>query len=175
LILTGVPVPRDESWTRASRIDEEQGIWAAARQSFFYSSHLVNNMRIRNKLYCERRQLAATEDNTQRQKLSSGIRLTAGILKELKNEVTRRGSRLLVVFIPSKLEIDKIDNSVPYQAAFADQCEKLDLQCVDLAPEFKKVLLRTYYRQGMHWNARGHKVAAEALYEYLEKELVPVD
>jgi hypothetical protein len=27
----------------------------------------------------------------------------------------------------------------------------------------------------MHWNARGHKVTAEALYKYLEKELLPVE
>ena len=143
----------------------------AARQRFFYSSHLINNMRIRYKIYRARKQLTAAKDNSHHEQLDPGIKLTAGILKELKKEVTRRGSRLVVVFIPSKLEIDNIDNSAPYQTAFADQCEKLALECVDLAPAFKRVFLRTYYRQGMHWNARGHEVAAEALYEYLEKEL----
>jgi lysophospholipase L1-like esterase len=99
--------------------------------------------------------------------------LTSRILEELRNEVMRRGSRLVVVFIPSKREIDELDDSVPYQTIIAGFCENLGVEYVDLAPDLKKAFFRTYYRQGMHWNAHGHKVAAEALNDYLEKEVIP--
>ncbi len=32
---------------------------------------------------------------------------------------------------------------------------------------FARVRLRTYFRGGMHWNARGHAVAAQAILEFL--------
>jgi len=171
LILTGVPVPKDESWMRASDVDGTPDSWKVTLKNLFYSSHFINNMRIRYKLFRERRRPGLTEDNTKRKKLASGYTLTSRILEELRNEVVRRGAGLVVVFIPSKREIDELDDSVPYQTAIADMCKKLGIDYFDLAPALKKAIFRTYYHQGMHWNVHGHKVAAEALYDYLDVKL----
>lgn len=81
-----------------------------------------------------------------------------------------RGSSLVAVFIPSKREIDGHDDSIPYQVAIAGLCVKLGIEYFDLAPDLKKAILRTYYHQGMHWNAHGHKAVAEALYDVLANE-----
>lgn len=173
LILTGTPVPKDESWMRTSDVEATPDSWKVDLKHLFYSMHFINNMRIRYKLFRERRRLGLTEDNTKQQKSGPHYTLTSRILEELRNEVIRSGSRLLVVFIPSKREIDGLDDSVPYQTIIAGFCEKLGVEYVDLAPDLKKAFFRTYYRQGMHWNAHGHKVAAEALNDYLEKEVIP--
>lgn len=175
LILTGVPVPKDDAWMR---VPDEEGLpdsWKENFKNFLYRSHLINNMRIRYKLFREsrRKRLKRTEDSDNQQRSDPDYTLTARILEELRNDVTRRGSRLVVVFIPSKGEIDKLDDSVPYQTAIASLCEKLGIEYFDLAPNLKSTFFRTYYRQGMHWNPHGHKVAAEALYDFLEKEVRP--
>lgn len=173
LILTGTPVPKDESWMRTSDVEATPDSWKVALKHLFYSMHFINNMRIRYKLFRERGRPGLTEDNTKQQKSDPHYTLTSRILEELRNEVIRRGSRLIVVFIPSKREIDELDDSVPYQTIIAGFCENLGVEYVDLAPDLKKAFFRTYYRQGMHWNAHGHKVAAEALNDYLENEVIP--
>lgn len=173
LILTGVPVPRDKSWMRAPNEEGASDSWKVALKNLFYSSHFINNMRIRYKLFRERRRLERTQDATKQQSSSPDYTLTSQILEELRNEVVRRGTGLIVVFIPSKREIDKLDDSVPYQTAIASLCENLGIRYYDLAPDLRKAWFRTYYRQGMHWNAYGHKIAAEALNDYLGKEVMP--
>jgi lysophospholipase L1-like esterase len=95
------------------------------------------------------------------------LTLTSRILEELKKEVETRGAKLLVVFIPSKREIERFDDSLPYQTEIARLCLQLGIEYFDLAPNFKATWRRTYYRLGGHWNARGHRIAAEALHQYL--------
>jgi hypothetical protein len=95
------------------------------------------------------------------------LTLTSRILEELKKEVETRGAKLLVAFIPSKREIERFGDSSPYQTEIAGLCQKLGIECFDLASNFKATWRRTYYRLGGHWNARGHRIAAEALHQYL--------
>lgn len=173
LILTGVPVPRDESWMVAPDREVSADSGKASVKDWIYHSHFINNMRIRYKLFRERRRLEATQDNTQGQKSEPDYTLTSRIIEELRNEIARRGSRLIVVFIPSEGEIEGLDDALPYQIAIAGLCDTLGIEHFDLAPALKKAFSRTYYRQGMHWNAHGHEVVAEALYGYLEEELGP--
>jgi len=87
----------------------------------------------------------------------------------LKRESKEREAKFVVVFIPSKREIEKLDVSLPYQIEIAELCQRLGIEYLNLAPHFKKTWYRTYFRQGMHWNARGNKIATEALYEYLTR------
>ena len=97
--------------------------------------------------------------------------LTSRILSALKGEVALRGAKLVLVFIPSKREVENLDDSTPYQAAIAALCEQLALDYFDLAPALKKAYLRTYYLEGMHWTSHGHKLAAEALSDFLRQQL----
>jgi hypothetical protein len=98
------------------------------------------------------------------------LTVTSAILEELNNEVKKRGGKLLVCFVPSKREIEKVDGYTPYQAEIADLCDELRIESIDIAPYFKKKRLRTYFRLGMHWNPRGHKIAADALRDHLIQE-----
>ena len=171
LVLTGVPVPRVKAWKRPSNDEVAPEFPNFVLKDLFYRSHLINNMRIRYKLFRESMRTERKQNNNSQQGSGHDYRLTERILEELRNEVMQRGSRLVVVFIPSKREIDELDNSVPYQKPLMDLCEKLGIDNFDLAPNFRKAFLRTYYRQGMHWNARGHKVAAEAMDSYLKRQV----
>jgi lysophospholipase L1-like esterase len=171
LVLTGVPVPKVQAWTRSSNDEVAPEFPNFVLKDLFYRSHLINNMRIRYKLFRESMRTERKRNNNSQQGSGQDYRLTAQILEELRKEVMQRGSSLVVVFIPSKREIDELDNSVPYQKPLMDLCEKLGIDNFDLAPNFRNAFLRTYYRQGMHWNARGHKVAAEAMDHYLKGQV----
>jgi hypothetical protein len=97
--------------------------------------------------------------------------LTSAILRELRDSVTERGDTLLVVLIPSKREIEEIGSYVPYQGGVEALCRELGIETLDLAPNFERAWLRSYFRLGMHWNPRGHAIAAEALAELLARQL----
>ena len=94
--------------------------------------------------------------------------LTSHILKELDQEVTKRGGQLLVVAIPSKKEFFRKLNYQPFQRNLARISESLKIPYFDLAPALGKSVLRTYYRMGAHWNKKGHRVVSEALAEHLK-------
>ena len=176
LALTGVPILHRDSWpeTNSSNEEDDKEPFREALKTFFYSSHFFNNMRVRNKLYRNRKESEqAAEAAAQRPESERDYALTARILEELRKEVTRRGSRLVVVFIPSKREIDQLDDSKPYQSAIAAVCEELGITYFDLAPALMQSSFRTYYPQGMHWNARGHALAAVALETFLSQQLTP--
>ena len=55
-------------------------------------------------------------------KLQDTFEGRAQILEELKEEVESRGAKLLVVFIPSKLEIERLSDSLPYQEEISQLC-----------------------------------------------------
>jgi hypothetical protein len=93
--------------------------------------------------------------------------VTRAILRMLKEEVERRGARLLVVLIPSPAESDELNDWPPYQDRIALLCDELGIERLDLAPAFRRTWLRTYYRTGGHWNPRGHAPAAAALLRHL--------
>jgi hypothetical protein len=141
--------------------------WATVTKGIAFSSHFLHDM------YYRWRSLAGRRDYERRLGTKAEERdltLTAALLKELDREVTGRGGRLLVVFIPSKAEVDELANVRPYQHALVDTCKNYGIDCFDLAPAFHDTWRRTYYRLGMHWNARGHRVATEALLDYLRSD-----
>ncbi len=169
LVLTGVPVPRDGAWERSSgeSLLEDTDAENESIKTLVYRSHLINNMRIRFKLY--RRALRKNESAHGAYNVApdSHYQITRHLLRALEAEVRQRGARLVVAFIPSKSEIDELTDTPPFQENIAALCDELGIPHFDLAPALKNEFLRTYYRQGSHWNARGHRVTADALYEYL--------
>ncbi|MDH3636650.1 MAG: hypothetical protein OES20_18315, partial [Gammaproteobacteria bacterium] len=107
-------------------------------------------------------------------RVRTDLTLTARILEELRDHVVRQDSKLIVVFIPSKREIEELDDYLPYQLEVADMCEKLGIEHFDLAPMFKSTWYRTYFRFGRHRNSRGHELAAKALYKEFRTEGGPL-
>ena len=48
-------------------------------------------------------------------------------------------------------------------------CGELGIECVDLADSYIESGRRAYFRQGAHWNANGHAIAADAMKKYLSE------
>ncbi len=78
-----------------------------------------------------------------------------------------RGGVLTVVLVPSKIQVEALSDAPPYQDAIAEYCDELGIEHRDLAPAIEPVWPRAYFRKSMHWNARGHRAAADTLWDYL--------
>ena len=165
LVLTGVPVPYDASWSDTTQVAPTERGWKAAFRRVLFTSHFVHDAyyRIRSLLGRQAVPPEAVEDA----KLASDLSVTSLLLGELKREVESRDGKLVVVFIPSKAEIERLSDAPPYQRAITDLCTRQGIDSFDLAPSFESTWRRLYFRLGMHLNARGHRLAAEALDEYL--------
>jgi lysophospholipase L1-like esterase len=168
LVLTGVPVPRTEDWSRPQPVDSVPPTWREVLKNLLMRSHFLHDVYFRYGLF-----VCSYGQDTQvpGEKKDEDLTLTARLLAELKKEVEGRGAKLLVVFIASKREIERLDNSAPYQAGMVAICRQRGIDCLDLAPAFGNTWYRTYYRFGGHWNARGNQVAAEAIGAYLTLHL----
>lgn len=178
LVLMGIPVPKDNRWEQppsledASKLQEiffsRKTIIIEYLKQILFSSHFLHDVYFRCRLLiCNNNNSVHIGKNNE-----PDLTLTVRILEELKKEVERRNAKLVVGLIPSKREIEKLDTSPPYQVGIAGLCQQLDIEYLDLAPHFKNTWLRTYYRQGMHWNAHGHKIAAKALSDFITKNVV---
>lgn len=160
LVLRGVPVPRLPAWDvpPAPPRLPRAGLWRMARRS-----HLLADVLLR--LEGSRGALDAGPEPF----LPGELEVTERLLTALDREVAERGGRLLVVFVPSKREIEagRGGRGPAYQAALGQLCQELGIEHVDLAPAFRRAWRRTYHRVGMHWNARGHALAAQAIHAAL--------
>lgn len=166
LILTGVPVPKLEEWDDPPRPELESFSWPGRLKRGLSHSHFLHDLIFRYELARSPR-LAGRSMLTDPAGEDLGV--TARLLRELEDAVERRGAKLIVVFIPSIGEIEHLNEFTPYQSRIAELTETLGIQHLDLAPSFEGTWQRTYYRVGMHWNARGNRVAADAIYDYLSR------
>ena len=176
LMLTGVPVPKIDYWENDSRKKEEPRSWKESLSKFVFFSHFFHDVWHRYRLIRDRLSKSYDFEANWPSTLKKShpewwdLTLTSRILQELKKHVEGRSAELVVFFIPPKRIVKKLDDTAPYHIE-ADICTKLGIKNFDLAPYFSKTLLRTYYRQGGHWNSRGHQVAADAIYDCLTKKL----
>jgi lysophospholipase L1-like esterase len=173
LVLTGVPVPEDKAWASPPRFSAPAA-WKRTSANLLFRSHLLHDVYFRVRLLSQR--MRGTVPGEIRRAPGGGgmapdLVPTSRILEELRDAVERTESTLLVVFVPSKREVEEIGEYLPYQLEIAAVCRRLGVEHFDLAPAFKRTWRRTYYRRGMHWNARGHEVAARALLPYLVREI----
>jgi lysophospholipase L1-like esterase len=157
LQLRNVPVPRTEAW------DADQDAPAPGPApgpfSFLYRSHLVHDLSFR---------LRTLTRPTHPHRRAPDLTVTGRLLETLRDEVRERGGQFRVVAIPSKSEIQGQTREPPYQPSIATICDRLGVPFLDLAPALRASLLRTYFRDGMHWTPRGHRVAAEALWRGID-------
>jgi lysophospholipase L1-like esterase len=167
LVLTGTPVPRQDDWATPEQFEKFPESWKTRCLEFLLRSHFVHDVGNRILIHIQKIDMnPASASNPAPRELI----LTGRILEELKKEVSRRNAELIVFFIPSKREIERLDSSPPYQTPLAELCARLHIRHYDLAPDFKGSWLRSYYRQGMHWNPHGNKVAARAILRYLNAQ-----
>jgi lysophospholipase L1-like esterase len=164
LILTGVPVERTADWARPP---------AAGRASLreravdlLFRSHFLHDLDFRRKLLAGSADDVDPVEACERQDPT----ITRAILRELGELSRSRGGRLIVVAVPSKLQFMAVLPCDPYQEQLRGLCAELGLDYLDLAPDFERAVRRTYFRRGMHWNARGHALAARAICRHLGPE-----
>ncbi len=112
---------------------------------------------------------------------------TAAILRQLAREVSDHGARLVVVYVPSRMEISDRDWELT-QLKFGIEPDRWDRGAVlaslrnaladetpvlDLTPALRRAegfFQGPYYVDDGHWNARGHRVAAAELESFLHRE-----
>jgi len=161
LVLTGVPVVREDAWDVARRSEDSTETQPSSIRDVAFRSHLLHDM------YYRLRGLWGSGEAPSPADEAPDLQLTSALLKEINREVQSRGAELLVVFVPSKADICELTDAMPYQRAIARLCREHGIGFFDLAPAFHDTWLRTYYRLDMHWNPRGHRVAAAAIAEHL--------
>jgi len=131
---------------------------------------------------------------TQPPRIRSAWRITEALLARLNEAVTSAGARLLVFYVPNRAaiyedamratkqlyglhdgewDLDKVGKDL--QAV----CTRLQIPCINPTQRFRLEALRLqrsgrrlYYRHDAHWNAEGHRLAAQILCEYIEKKIL---
>jgi hypothetical protein len=118
--------------------------------------------------------------------------LTEAILSRLRDEVERRGAQLVVVIVgaPEQIYPDAWERTLAAQPAMHSLTWDLaapnrrlatflaaqDIPHLDLLPVFQQAAARSetpplHFRHDQHWTAAGHHLAAEAIHDFLIKEL----
>ncbi len=129
-------------------------------------------------LVYDRRDLAPVEDAWEK----VGV-----IVKALKEDVEAHGSRLAIVHVPGRMEIQdssfeatkklyRLEDGAWDLNKVRDKLKTfgaaLDIPVIDLVPALRaaeSTFRSTYFTFDGHWNARGHDVASEAVFEWMKE------
>jgi lysophospholipase L1-like esterase len=114
---------------------------------------------------------------------------TARILEALEREARGQGARLLLAYVPSRMEVRDSDweltrrryrlgqgrwNPGAAAARLAQISGEAGIPLVDLTPALRRVergiFGGPYYREDLHWNRTGHRVAAQELVAFLRNQ-----
>lgn len=116
--------------------------------------------------------------------IARGWTLTLALLAELARQVEASGGRCVVALVPTRYQVDAalwrlhaerlgldataFDLELP-QRRFAAWSAETRIPVIDLLPELRRRNRDNsfYYDQDAHWNAAGHRVAAETLLQEL--------
>ncbi|PYQ14221.1 MAG: hypothetical protein DMF80_12970 [Acidobacteria bacterium] len=120
--------------------------------------------------------------------IEAAWRKTALLLGALAEETAARGARLLVVYVPNRLEVDPrtweltrilygVDDTVWDRAAVRRRLERIGAErgfpVLDLTPALRARVhwpwSGPYFDYDGHWNAAGHHAAADAVRGFLEQ------
>lgn len=106
-----------------------------------------------------------------------GWNLTRAILEEMDAVAKTNNSKTMIIIIPTREQVYKNWDS-DINGALVDFGKENNISVLDLLPEFREHAKngeQLYFKIDRHWNANGHKLAAELIYDKLiEEQLVPV-
>lgn len=108
---------------------------------------------------------------------STGWNLTKAILNEIILVAEANNSKTMILIIPSRGQVNKNWDS-EINGALVEFCKEENISVLDLLPEFREHAKngeQLYFKIDGHWNAKGHKLAAELLNNKLiEEHLIPL-
>lgn len=177
LIITNVPIPRLQQWdvyrTRKPLNKTKLKFADRIKEYIFHYSHFIHDASFRIDNYSHPDKY--NDEDTKGAQESAQMKfykvlLTQKIIETLNEEVNKNGGELLVAAIPSKKQFIKNLNYEPYQLPIQAACRELNVGYLDLAPYFQKAKLRAYNRIDGHWTKYGHRIAAEAIFNYLSSK-----
>jgi lysophospholipase L1-like esterase len=109
---------------------------------------------------------------------------TEHLLDLFQREVAAHGARLVVAYVPSKMEVSRADWELTRRRYRLDESvwdrrlvvrrleaagQRLGVPVLDLTDALWAEQGRAYFAQGGHWNARGHAVAAREIADFLQR------
>jgi hypothetical protein len=123
--------------------------------------------------------------DSRRADVSEGWDLTRQALLKTESEVKAAGAQFVVVIIPPKELVywdvlrKRLADPTAYNLAepirmLVTLCQAENLLCLDLTPTFidhTRAGEELYFRQDAHLNAAGHRLAAELIAAYLDKQV----
>lgn len=110
-----------------------------------------------------------------KQKFSSDD-ITPYLLRDLRDKCEKSGTSFTVIMVPSSHQWTERHERTPAEVELVNSwCRQLDIQALDLFPVFHQHYQETGanlyvfdFTDRMHWNANGHRLAAEVLYQHLQ-------
>jgi lysophospholipase L1-like esterase len=169
LTLTNAPVPPNrQAWDTATATvaKPKPTLKSRARQLLFHS-HLLHALHHRFTQPDITQDLSTlTPDDLPK----DAWEVTRRLILRISAHAEQRGGKLCVLRIPSKSEMLTPDMYAQFNAELGAITQAAGIDYIDLRPHLEATPLRTYYRDGIHWTPRGHKIVAKVIQAYLAIE-----
>lgn len=151
LVLEGVPVDKDLGWTGGQAVNNEPTGRDRIEDLLSYSHALMD---VAFRIFIATRGPSAV----QAEPVNDDLSVTLALVKALQANVEAAGAELVVLFIPSKVEVGKLSDAPPYQQRVKALFDENGITSFDMAGHMKSAWRRSYYRRGIHLNEYGHAV-----------------
>jgi lysophospholipase L1-like esterase len=105
--------------------------------------------------------------------------ITQALLRRMNQESQQRGSRFVVFYVPTRIELSSIEwdsDHIPPEfdprqvsMKIARICGEEQIPFIDPSSRFREATMQgpLYYKHDVHWNSAGHHLAAKILAEYV--------
>ena len=163
LVLDNVPYPPPFSLEDNSASKKQTTLGERLRQflRFRWIRRLIEGALIRGTPAC-------LETFTQPDYWEPAWEVTEAVVKRLMEDVEKQGGELVVVSIPPGRGYLGCSSS-PYSERMNSLCTGAGVAHIDLLPGFSQSAVQPHFRRDGHWNAEGHRLAAEIIYDELLK------
>lgn len=186
LILTYIPVTQKEEWLQAYAAKNNVISFLSFKLFMVHHSHAYsfisgrivsdpNLLNLFKKIGLADKRTMPRGEQTLKHQLelnSTGWNLTRAILMEIDTVAKANNSETMVVIIPTREQVNKNWDS-EINEALVDFGKENNITILDLLPEFRehaKNGKQLYFEIDRHWNAAGHKLAAELIHDKLIEE-----
>ena len=187
LRLTGVPVRRSPYWDFDAQLPFDQRLSRYAFEHWHLAA-LLHKAFSQEVPAAQRRDfyLGLYGTGAAAERFEKAWRTTARLLLELDTRVRGAGARLLLVYVPAIVQIEREDwQAKVSRFGLLEEEYALDkpnrrlaaaaaghgITFLDLSPAFlAAAVTETLFHRDSHWNAAGHALAADTIAEFLRRQ-----